>query len=57
MVFFGTQGQVTPVYQRTPEIAISEACVFLQGSLTRSLFLNFSLDFYVFSVKAYDIFS
>ena len=27
------------VYQRKPDIAISEACVFLQGNHTRSVFL------------------
>ena len=41
------------VYQRTPDIAISEKCVFLQGSHTRSVFFDFSLDFFEFSVKAY----
>ena len=29
------------VYQRSSDIAISEACIFLQGSNTRSVFLDF----------------
>ena len=44
MVYYST------VYQRTPDIAISGACIFLQGSHTRSVFLDFSLDF-CFQIK------
>ena len=41
------------VYQRTPDIAISEACVFLQGGHTRSVFLDFFfLEFCEFSAEA-----
>ena len=40
-------------YQCTPDIAISEACIFLQGSHTRSVFLDFFLEFCEFSFEAY----
>ena len=34
-------------------MVISEACIFLQGSHTQSVFLDFSLSFCEFLVKAY----
>ena len=37
------------VCQRTRDIAISEACVCLQGSHTRSVFLDFFFSNFVFS--------
>ena len=40
------------LYHRTPDIAIIEACVSLQGSHTRSVFLVFSLELCEFSVEA-----
>ena len=39
------------VYQCTPDIAISEACMFLQGSHTLSVFLDFFLEFVNFKLK------
>ena len=44
---------IVTVYQRTPDIAISEACVFLQGSHTRSVFLDVFLELCEFSVEEY----
>ena len=42
-------GNIITVYQRTPVIVISEACVFLQGSHIRSVFLDVFLEFFEFS--------
>ena len=39
------------VYQRTSDIAISEACVILQGSHTRSVFLVVFSIFVSFQLK------
>ena len=39
------------VYQRTPDIAISEACVFLQGRHTRSIFLDVFANCLSFQLK------
>ena len=44
---------ISTVYQRTPDIAISEVCIFLQGSRTQSVFLYFFLELCEFSVRAY----
>ena len=44
---------VITVYQCTLNIAISEAYLCLQGSLTWSVFLDFFLEFCEFSVKVY----
>ena len=43
---------VLTVYQRTPNIAISEVWEILHGHDTGSVFLEFSLVFCEFSVKA-----
>ena len=44
---------IITVYQRTPDIAISEVSECLQGHHTRSVFLDLSFVFYELWVKGY----
>ena len=48
---FNLEFPIDTVYQRTPDIAISEVGEWCEGNHTRSVFVQFSLAFHDFSAN------